>query len=170
MKLRYKELNLEEEKDKRIMDRILSFDTNKDCFGDYDFYSVADEYINLAIYIKNKLIGYVGFSYLNEYEKQKYTITICIREEYQGQGLGNTILKQTINTLFSDYDLSTIYVSSVEDNYKCNRMLVRNNFHKTEYEDVFLKNGEYTKLINYTYTDKDYEKDEENLKVYKKII
>ena len=37
------------------MDRIISFDTTKECFGDYDFYDVANEYTNLAVYIKNKL-------------------------------------------------------------------------------------------------------------------
>ena len=46
MKLTYKELDLSKEKDIKTMNRILSFDTNKKCFGDYDFYKVADEYIN----------------------------------------------------------------------------------------------------------------------------
>ena len=170
MNLIYKQLDLTKEKDKKTMDRIISFDINKNCFGDYDFYMVADEYINLAIYIKNKLIGYVGFSYLNDYEKQKYTITICIRKDLQGKGLGNLVLKQTLNTLFTEYDLNMIYASAVEDNDKCNRMLIKNNFHKTEYEDTFLRNGNDIRLINYIYTDKDYLKDEECLKIYKKII
>ena len=55
MKITYEKLDLEKEKDKKIMDRLLSFDTTKDCFGDYDFYSVANEYMNLAIYDQRKL-------------------------------------------------------------------------------------------------------------------
>ena len=169
MKLTYKELDLSKEKDIKTMNRILSFDTNKNCFGDYDFYSVADEYINLAIYIKNKLIGYVGFSYLDREEKLKYTITICIREDCQGQGIGDIVLKQTLNTLFDDYNLIAVNVSSVEDNNKCNRLLIKNNFHRMDYEDEFLRNGTSIKLINYMYTDKDYIENEDTLKIYKKI-
>ena len=169
MKLTYKELDLSKEKDIKTMNRILSFDTNKNCFGDYDFYSVADEYINLAIYIKNKLIGYVGFSYLDRDEKLKYTITICIREDCQGQGIGDIVLKQTLNTLFDDYNLIAVNVSAVEDNGKCNKLLIKNNFHRMDYEDEFLRNGTSIKLINYMYTDKDYIENEDTLKIYKKI-
>ena len=171
MELRYKKLDLENDKDKRIMNRILSFDTTKNCFGDYDFYEVAPEYINYAIYIKNKLIGYLGISYEDSIyysEKNRYTITICIREEYQSMGLGSIILKQTIKTLFSDYDARSINIEVIESNDKCNNLISKNHFTK-EKDDFFLKDGKYVKSIHYAYTKEEYEKDKDILKIYKKI-
>ena len=150
MKLRYNELDLNDENDKKIMDRIISFDTTKECFGDYDFYDVANEYTNLAVYIKNKLIGYVGFSIS---ETNNYIITICIREEYRSQGLGDTILKQTIDSLFNVYNANSITAEAIKTNYKCNKMIQKNNFIK-ETEDYFLKNGEYVNTNIYKYTRK----------------
>lgn len=170
--LRYKELDFSKPQDKRIMNRIISFDKNKNCFGDYDFYEVADDYINLAIYSKRILIGYLGIYYTDSIyysEKGKYTITICLREEYQSKGLGNIILKQTIRTLFSNYRAKSIDIEIIEDNEKCNRLALKNNFNK-DVEDTFLRDGNYVKSVHYIYTDEEYERDKNKLKVYEKII
>lgn len=171
MGIKFKELDLREEKDKKIMDRILSFDTTKDCFGDYDFYSVANEYMNLAIYDQRKLIGYLGFAHMDSVyyaDKGRYTITICLRKEYQSKGLGDTILKKCIKTLFNDYDAETISVEVLESNSRCNKLIVKNNF-KKERRDSFLKNGEYVNSIIYKYTKREYEEDKYDIKVYRKI-
>lgn len=168
MKLKYKELNLNNENDKKIMDRIISFDTTKDCFGDYDFYSVSNDYINLAIYIKNKLIGYLGFAYINKEDSTKYTITICIREEYQSLGIGNIVLKQAINTLFNEYNANSITMETIESNDKCIKLIEKNHFKKLK-EDAFLKDGEYVKSNVYVYKKRDYKKYSEYLKKYQKI-
>lgn len=167
MGLRYRELNLKTKKDREVMNRILSFDTDKNCFGDYDFYQVANEYINLAVYMKNKLIGYIGFAYMNE--ETKYTITICIKKEYQSLGLGDTILKQTINTLFSDYECEIIDLEAIEDNSKCNKLIEKNHFSK-EKTDRFLRNGEFVRTNHYIYTKEDYNNEKNKFKVYEKII
>ena len=172
MKLTYKKLDLNDDKDKKIMDRIISFDKNKDCLGDYDFYEVSDDYINLAVYIKNKLIGYVEIYHEDSVyysKKGKYMITICIREEYQSIGLGDIILKQTINTLFNEFDAKTIDIEVVEDNYKCNKLVIKNHFIKDK-KDTFLKKGEYVSSTHYVYTKDIYEKEQVHLKKYKKFI
>lgn len=172
MKITYKKLDLEKEKDKKIMDRLLSFDTTKDCFGDYDFYSVANEYMNLAIYDQRKLIGYLGFAHMdNTYctDKGKYTITICLRKEYQSIGLGDVILKTCINTLFNDYNANSISIEVIESNYRCKKLIVKNNF-KEEKKDKFLKDGKYVSSVIYKYTKKEYKENQKSIKVYKKII
>lgn len=168
MEVRYKELDLNNEKDKKTMDRIISFDTTKDCFGDYDFYSVSKDYINLAIYIKNKLIGYLGFAYTNNKDSTKYTITICIREEYQSLGIGNIVLKQAINTLFNEYNATSITMEAIESNDKCIKLIEKNHFSKLK-EDTFLKDGEYVKSNVYVYKKRDYKKYLEHLRKYNKI-
>ena len=172
MKLTYKELDLTNEKDKKIMDRIISFDKNKDCFGDYNFYEVANDYINLAIYIKNKLIGYLGMYHEDSIyysEKGKYMITICLRKEYQSQGLGDIIIKQAIEALFNEYDAESIDIEVIEDNYKCKKLVTKNHFIKDR-KDTFLKEGEYVSSTHYIYTKDTYEKDKSYLKEYKKFI
>ena len=165
MKLTYEELDLNNKKDKKIMDKIISFDTNKDCFGDYDFYQVSGDYTNLAIYIRKELIGYVGFSNL---EEKEYTITICIKEEYQSKGLGDIILKQTIKTLYSVYKIDKINIEVIDNNSKCTKLINRNHFDKAN-SDTFLKDGKYVPSTHYVYTKHNYEKDRKNFKVYKKI-
>ena len=157
-KLIYRKLNLHNEEDKKLMNQLLLFDTTKDCFGDYDFYKISNEYESYAIYIKNEPMGYLGFRYINSIyysEKGKYYITICIRKDYQSKGLGNVILNQILTTLFDFYGAKCIYVEVVEDNEKCNR-LVKNNHFKKDGENEFLKNGNYVKAIRYSYTMDEY--------------
>lgn len=171
--LYYEELRSNNLKDINTLEEIFKFDDAKTCFGDYDTDGILDEYFSLAIYMKSELIGGVMYTISHPRDLTRIFIVLCLKKEYRGSGIGSIIIKQSINSLFTEFgNIKSLYVTVLKSNKKCINLIEKNNFYKFNGyrdNDYLLVNGKNEVQYHYMYTIKDYKNDCEILKKYKKL-
>lgn len=170
--LEYQVLSPEDPLGREILNKIASFDNENTCFGDYDFVNGCNSYLNLGIYLNKQLIGYLGFCYPKPQNSRQVMITVVLSPEYRNCQIGDIILKQSIQTIFEDYNAKSIYVTILTDNEASQRLFTRNGFKQFrgyQSNDYFKRHGETRRMNQYLYTNREYQKHIKTLKPYGKI-
>lgn len=159
--------------DYRTLRIIASYDKNKSFFEDGDRASFGElsEYLNYAIFFERELIGYVGYRYSHPRDLSRYMPAIIIKPKYQKIGIGDVVVKQLINTLFTEYDgIRSIYAVILQDNQDSINLVEKNNFVQFKgyrENDLAYIDGNAHQTVHYLYTIKDFKRDQKKLMRYR---
>jgi len=172
-RLSYRVLNPDMALDYRTLRMIASYDENKSFFGDRERSSFGEpsEYLDYAIFFERELIGYVGYRYSHSKDLSRYMPAIIIKPKYQQIGIGDVVVKQLINTLFTEYDgTKSIYAIILQDNGASINLVEKNNF--TQFKgyrenDFVYIDGKAQQTVHYLYTVKDFKRDQKRLMKYR---
>ena len=169
--LTYQELNPDDQKDLDIIKLLTTFDEEGTCFGDYDVLDSVHNYYSLAIYLDDNLIGYLAYSFHHFQIPNIFNICLCLKKEYRSLGIGQIIISQALNTIFTGYDdITKVIAEIVYDNEKSLQLVKRIGFKENkQYQTVFLSQGKLKVEKSFEFNYKNYLTKSEKLARYRTL-
>ncbi len=161
--------------DSELFYQIQALDEQKLCFGDAILAKNCEPYLNFAVMngMKNELVGYLGLTQVDEEFWSDWLLSIVIAPKYRHQGLGDYLIKQTLNTLFNYPNICRLYVTVEENNRNSIRLFERNEFMAFcgfSGFDFIKINGRRHRLNHYLYTKEMYQEKKQTLQGYQKLL
>ena len=107
------EYNIDEVRKVKVKENQQSFiETVDECLEEAAIYK---QWCPVAIYYDDYIVGFAMYGAFGE-GPDTWIDRIIINENYQGQGFGKLAMKKLIKIITKKYQVSTVYLSFVEDN------------------------------------------------------